>query len=93
MSLVDDDGEPLAGQRRDLVDDDREFLKRGHDDGLAGLQRLFELAGCLVYVLDHAEGLFELPYGALQLAVEHTAVRDHDDRVEDPAVLCVVKDG
>ena len=74
MGLVDDDGEGVAGQRADLLRDHRELLQGGDDDGLAALQRLLQLAGCLVDVLDHPEGLLELLHGPLELAV---ISRDH----------------
>ena len=93
MRLVDDDGEALAGQRADLPRDHRELLQRGDDDGLARLERLLELAGRGVDVLDHAERLLELPHGGLELAVEDPTVGDHHDRVEDPPVGGVVQGG
>ena len=86
MRLVDYDGEALAGERADLLGDDRELLERGDDDPLAGLQRLAELLRGFVDVLDHAERLFELADRALKLAVEHPPVGDDDNRVEDRAI-------
>ena len=77
----------LPGQLADLLGDHRELLQRGDDDRLARLQRLLELAGGGVDVLDHAERLLELAHRALELAVEHAAVGDDDDRVEDAPVL------
>ena len=93
MRLVDDDGEALARQRADLPRDHRELLERGDDDGLARLQRLLELAGGGVDVLDHAERLLELPHRRLELAVQDAPVGDHHDRVEDPPIGGVVQRG
>ena len=92
MRLVDDDGEAVAGQLADLVGDHRELLQRGDDDLLAGLERLLELPRGRVDVLDQTGRLLEAArIGLLELAVEHAAVGDHDDRVEDAVVLGVVQ--
>ena len=63
MCLVHDDREPLAGKLADLLGDDRELLQRGDDDRPSRFEGLAELARGLVDVLDHAEGLLELPDG------------------------------
>ena len=91
MRLVHDHREALAREPADLLGDDGELLQRGDDDRAAGLEGLAELARGLVDVLHHAEGLLELPDGALELAVEHAPVGHHDDRVEDPPVFAVVQ--
>ena len=75
----------------DLVGYDRELLQRGDDDRPTGFQGLAQLAGGLVDVLDHAEGLLELADRLLELAVEHAAVGHHDDRVEDAPVVDVME--
>ena len=93
MCFVHDQPEALAGQFADLLGDDREFLERGDDDGLARLQRVLELARGGVDVLHHPQGLLELPYRGLELAVEHPAVGDDHDGVEDPAVIRPVQGG
>ena len=92
MRLVHDYGEALARKLADLLGDDGKLLQRGDDDGPSGLQRLAELARRMVDVLHHAEGLLELPDGALELAVEHAPVGHHDDRVEDAPVVEIVQD-
>ena len=91
MRLVDDDGEALAGKLADLLGDDGELLQRGDDDGPARLEGFAELARGVLDVLHHAEGLLELPDGALELAVEHAPVGHHDDRVEDAPVVGIVQ--
>jgi uncharacterized Zn-binding protein involved in type VI secretion len=91
VRLVDDHREALARQLADAFGDHRELLDGGDDDGLAGLERFLELARGGVDVLHDAEGLLELAHGALQLAVEHFAVGDDDDRVEHPPVAGVVQ--
>ena len=93
MGLVHDQPEALAGELADLLGDDREFLERGDDDGLARLQRVLELARGGVDVLHHPQGLLELPYRGLELAVEHPAVGNDHDGVEDPAVIRPVQCG
>ena len=68
-----------------------ELLQRRDDDRPAAFQGLAELAGRVLDVLDHAEGLLELPDGALELAVEHAAVGHHDHGVEHAPVFVVVQ--
>ena len=93
MCLVHDQPEALAGEFADLLGDDREFLERRDDDGLARLQRVFELARRGVDVLHHPQGLLELPYRGLELAVQYPAVGDDHDGVEYTAVTRVVQGG
>ena len=45
----------------------------------------------VIDVLDDAEGLLELAYGGLELAVQLAPVGDDDDRVEDALVVQAVK--
>ena len=63
------------------------LLQGGDDDGPARFEGFLELAGSVIDVLHHAEGLLELPDGGLELAVEHAPVGHHDDRVEDAPVV------
>src|SRR5256885_14028213 len=91
MRLIDNHGEPLTRQLPDLLCDHGEFLERGYDNRLPRLERLFELPGGGVDVLDNAERLLELPHCALELAVEDTPVGDDDDRVEDAPVGRIVE--
>ena len=93
VRFVDDDREPLAGKRSDLLGDHRELLERRDDDPLAGFQRRAELLRILVDLLDHPERLLELGDGALKLAVQHAAVRDDDDGIEHRAIIGVVQRG
>ena len=51
--------------------------------GVAGLERLGELAGVLVDPLHDALLVLELVDRVLELLVEHPPVGDDDDRVED----------
>ena len=57
----------------------------------ARLQSLAELAGRLVDVLHHAQGLLELTDRLLELAVEHPTVSYDYDRVEDAPVVPIVQ--
>lgn len=75
----------------DLVCDDGKLLEGGDDDRLSVLQRLFELAGGGVDILDDAEGLLELADVSLELTVEDAPVGYDDDGVEDPTILGVVE--
>ena len=93
VRLVHDHREALSRELSDLLGDDGELLERGDDDRPARFEGLPELARGLVDVLDHAEGLLELPDGALELAVEHAPVGHHHDRIEDPPVVLVVQHG
>ena len=91
VRLVDDQGEPPARKLADLLGDHRELLERGDDYGLAAFQRVLQLPGRPVDVLYDPQRLLELAHGALELAVEHAPVRDHDNRVEHAAVVGVVQ--
>ena len=91
MSLVDDDGEALAAQLADLSGDDWELLEGTDDDRFALLQRLLELLGGRVDVLDHTGGLLKLADRVLELTVEHAPVGDDHDRVEYGLVVRVVQ--
>ncbi len=91
MRLVHDHREALAGQLADLLGDDGKLLQGGDDDRPPSLEGFAELPRGLVNVFDHAEGLLELPDGALELAVEHAPVGHHDDRVEDAPVATVMQ--
>ena len=93
MRFVDDQCESLARQFADFRGDHREFLQRGHDNCLAGFERLFELARGRVDIFHNAQGLLELAHGALEGAVEHAPVRDNYDRIENAAVFYVVQRG
>ena len=93
MCLVHDHGKALAGKLTDLLGDDRKLLQRGDDDRTTRFEGLAELAGGLVDVLHHAEGLLELPDGLLQLAVEHASIGHHHDRIEDAPVVTVMQHG
>jgi hypothetical protein len=92
VRLVNDDGEAPVGQVGGVLQDDRELLKCGDDDGLAVGQRLLELARGLVDVLHHARHLLVLLDGALELAVEDATIGDDDDGIEDAPVGGVVQD-
>ena len=93
MRFIDDHCEPPPRQLADLRRDYREPLQRGDDDRLARLQCLLELARGGVDVLHHSQRLLELADGALQLAVEHAPVGDHDDGIEHAAVGGIVQGG
>ena len=67
------------------------LLQGGDDDRPASFEGIPELAGGLVNVLHHAEGLLELPDGSLQLAVEYPSIRHHDHGVEDASVFTIME--
>ena len=81
----------------------REGLHRHHDDQLAGQQRVasrpdFDSPPALrtssaLMVATMPSGAVDLPDRVLQLRVEHGAVGDHDDGVEDLRVVRVVQRG
>ena len=82
----------LHGRQRE-----RKGLDGADDDFLAVLQRLAEL-GVLAPVLvgdagHHARGALEVKDGLLQLRVQHVAVRDDQDAVEQLLVLGIVQVG
>ena len=87
VGFVDDDGKAPAFEFGHALGDDRELLQGGDDDGLARFQRFLQLGGMLVDFLDHAGGLLELLDGVLQLLVEHSAVGDDDNGIEQALVV------
>jgi len=87
VRLVDDHRVAALRQLADLLGDEGELLQRRDDDRRAGLERLGELGGALVDALNDALLVLELVDGVLQLLVEHAAVGDDDDGVEDLDVV------
>ena len=93
VGLVDDDREVLTGDLLALTlggflgcgsHDDRELLQGGNDDVCTmTLQGFLELAGVLVDAHDGAGSVVESGNRGLQLCVEHSAIGDDDDLVED----------
>ena len=66
---------------------------RDDDAGRVALQRLLELRRVLVDPHDRAQGVVEPRYGGLKLLIEHLAVGDDDDLVEDRLIVVVVEPG
>jgi hypothetical protein len=94
VGLIDDDGVPPVGQPDPLLHDDRELLQRGDDDPrLRAGQRLGELHGVVVDLLDDAVRVVELVDGVLELPVQHPAVGDDHDLVEHGPVVGAVQGG
>jgi hypothetical protein len=88
VRLVDDHGVAARRQLLDVLHHVRELLDGGDDDaGPLPRQRLGELLGVLVDLLDDAVRVLELVDRLLQLPVEHEPVGDHDDLVEHLAVV------
>ena len=90
VCLVNQQGESGACELAYRVEYDWELVQRGDDDLLTVLERLPELLGGAVNGLDQPTRLLVEPHGVLQLSVEHLAVGDHDDGVEDALVLRVL---
>ena len=90
MGLVHNDRKPLVARAHFFVDD-RELLEGGDDDSRPGLDGLAELLGVLVDLLHNARYMVELVDSVLQLAVQHPAVSDDDDGLEDLFVVVVVQ--
>ena len=78
-------------QRRQRLADERELLNGRDDDRRAARQGLGELLRVLVDLLDHALLMLELVDRVLKLLVEHPAVGDHHDGVENLLVVIVVQ--
>ena len=91
VRLVDDQGKALARQRADFFGDHRKFLQGGYDNGFARLQRVLELARSRIDVFHHAQRRLELAYGPLELAIQHAAVRNHHNGIENAAIFRVVQ--
>ena len=101
MRLVNDHREPPPGDSLPRVSptslghlfgcqrgDDRELLQRRDDDSRrVPLQRRLELRGVFVDPHDHPGGVLDPRHGVLQLPVEHLAVGDDDDLVEDRRIV------
>ena len=92
MGLVHNDRKPLIAGAHFLIDD-RELLEGSNNDARPGLDGLPELLGVLVNLLHHARHMVKLVDGVLQLAVQHPAVGDDDDRLEDLLVVVIVQAG
>ena len=90
MGLVHNDRKTLVAGAHFFVDD-RELLEGGNDDSRPGLDGLAELLGVLVDLLHYARYMVELVDSVLQLAVQHPAVSDDDDGLEDLFVVVVVQ--
>ena len=90
MRFVHDQGKPPARQTANLLRDDGELLQCGYDDRLAGFERILELPRSGVDVFDNAQCLLKLTHRRLQLPVQHAPVGDHDDGVEDAAIIGAV---
>ena len=83
LHLVNDHPEGARPQPGDRFGDHRELLDRRDDDILRLFQELPELGRIPVHAVHHPFGLFQLGDGMLKLFIQHFAVGDHDDRVED----------
>ena len=70
---------------------DWKLLQRRHDDGFAVFQRLLQLMGRGVDVLHDAGCLLKGQHVSLQLAIQHLAVGNHDDGIEDPLLIGIVE--
>ena len=103
VSLVDDHREVSARHLLGLavlgvlsggLHHNGELLQCCDDDaGCVALQRLLELRRVLVDPHDRAQGVVEPGDGGLKLLIEHLAVGDDDDLVEDRLVVVVVEPG
>ena len=92
MGLVHNDRKPLIAGAHFFVDD-RELLQGSDDDARPGLDGLPELLGVFVDLLHHTRHMVKLIDGVLQLTVQHPAVGDNDDRLEDLLVVVIVQAG
>ena len=68
-----------------------EFLKRCDDERDRILQRLSELSGIVVNLLDDAHLVLKLVNRVLKLLIQHHAIRHNDHRVEYPLILLSVQ--
>ena len=104
VRLVDDDratpggGRPRAGRPaflghlEQLARDERKFLQGGDDHRHRILKRFCELTRALVDPLHDAAPVFKLVDRVLELLIEHHAIGDHDDAVEDARVGGIVQE-
>ena len=92
MGLVHNNRKPLISGAHFLIDD-RELLEGSNNDARPGLDGLPELLGVLVDFLHYARHMVKLIDGVLQLAVQHPAVGDDNDRLEDLLVMVIVQAG
>jgi len=80
----------LVGLFLHLVGYERELLKRGYDDRHSLAQRRGELGRVLINLLHHAVLVLELVDRILQLLVQHDAVGNDHDGIEDLLILGIV---
>ena len=92
VRLVHNDRKPLIAGAHFFINN-RELLEGGNDDTRPGLDGLTELLGVLVDLLHHARYMVELIDGVLQLAVQHPAVSDDDNGLENLFVVVVMQTG
>ena len=92
MGLVHNNRKPLIAGAHFFADN-RELLEGSDDDTRPGLNGLPELLGVLVDLLHHARHMIELIDGVLQLTIQHPAVGNDDDRLEDLLVVVIVQAG
>ena len=92
VGLVHNDRKPLIAGAHFFVDN-RELLEGSDDDTRPGLNGLPELLGVLVDLLHHARHMVELIDSVLQLTIQHPAVGNDDDRLEDFLVVVIVQAG
>lgn len=93
VGFVDDDGEFPALHAVKILVCDQEFLYRADNDTLFVVDGGSKSAGALfvVYRLDKPVCMFKAVDRVLQLGVEHNAVGDNYDRIENRLVLVVVQ--
>ena len=92
MGFVHNDCKSLIARAHFFVDN-RKLLKGGDDNTRPGFDGLPELLGVLVDLLHHARHMVKLIDGVLQLAVQHPAVGDDDNGLEDFLIAVIVQTG
>jgi len=91
VGLVDDHGVLAPGEVADLLGDEGELLQCRDHDRHARTKGLGELRRIAVDLLHDPLPVLELVDRILELLVEHDAVRDDHDRVENLLVVGVVR--
>ena len=93
VCLVDDDRELTPLHIVKVFVREQELLDRTDDDTFAVVDRLYQTLRVLLLVdrFDQSRGVVKAVDRILQLIVEHYAVGDHDDRIENRFVVLVVE--
>ena len=93
MRLVDDNGESLAFQPCNAVHDVRELLNRGCNNFCVAVQGTCKVCrvAFIVHHTDKSGFVLHAHNGFLKLAVDHNAIGDDDDIIENDLIIHIMQ--